>query len=270
VPATSPSSSLSGIDLERRFGGIARLYGDGALARLAAARVCVVGIGGVGSWVVETLARSGVGALMLVDLDNIAESNINRQIHALDETLGQAKVTAMAARVRGINPLCRVETVEDFLTPENTAGLLHDFDVVVDAVDDVRAKTAIAAHCRQQRLPLVMAGGAGGKIDPQRIRMSDLANTTQDPLLSRVRSQLRREHGFPREPKKKFAIEAVYSDEPLRRPVATCASDSPQGLSCTGYGSSMAMTASIGLFIAARVLNRLLPARTPTTPTQTQ
>jgi tRNA A37 threonylcarbamoyladenosine dehydratase len=262
--ASSPSSSPSSpdIDPERRFGGIARLYGDGALARLAAARVGVVGIGGVGSWVVETLARSGVGALMLVDLDNIAESNINRQIHALDATLGQAKVTAMAARVRGINPQCRVESVEDFLTPENAAGLLRDFDVVVDAVDDVRAKTAIAAHCRQQRLPLVMAGGAGGKLDPQRIRVGDLASTTQDPLLARVRAQLRREHGFPREPKKKFAIEAVYSEEPLRRPLASCASDGPQGLSCAGYGSSMAMTASIGLFIAARVLERLLLERT--------
>ncbi|MDR3214103.1 MAG: tRNA threonylcarbamoyladenosine dehydratase [Azoarcus sp.] len=248
------------MDAGRRFGGIARLYGDGALVRLAAARVGVIGLGGVGSWVAEALARSGVGMLRLVDLDSIAESNINRQVHALDDTLGQAKVGAMAARIRGINPQCRVETVEDFLTPENATGLLGDVDAAVDAIDDVRAKVAIAVHCRRERLPLLMAGGAGGKTDPRRIRVGDLAHTEQDPLLSRVRSRLRREHGFTRTPGKDFGIEAVYSDEPLRRPAA-CASGAPQGLSCAGYGSSMAMTAGVGLFIAARMLERLLRAR---------
>lgn len=248
------------VDAERRFGGIERLYGAGSLARLASARVCVIGIGGVGSWVAEALARSGVGALRLVDLDNIAESNINRQVHALDETLGQAKVTAMAARLRGIHPHCRVETVEDFLVPENAAALLDGVDLAVDAVDDVRAKVALAAHCRQHGLPLLMAGGAGGKTDPRRIRVGDLAQTRQDPLLSRVRAQLRRVHGFTRVPGKNFGIEAVYSDEPTRRP-AICEGGGPQGLSCAGYGSSMAMTASIGLFIAARAIETLLQVR---------
>ncbi|MDR2689105.1 MAG: tRNA threonylcarbamoyladenosine dehydratase [Azoarcus sp.] len=250
--------SDSAVDLARRFGGIERLYGAGSVAWLAGARVCVVGVGGVGSWVVEALARSGIGALCLIDLDNIAESNINRQAHALDATLGQAKVDAMAARVSGINPQCRVTTVEDFITPENVADLLRtgEFEIVVDAVDQVSAKLAMAAICRRQGVALVMAGGAGGKSDPRQIRADDLARTEQDPLLSRLRARLRREYGFPRDPGKKFGIEAVYSIEPPRPPVA-CA---PRGLSCAGYGSSMMMTASLGLVIAERVVARLLRA----------
>ncbi|MDR2207995.1 MAG: tRNA threonylcarbamoyladenosine dehydratase [Azoarcus sp.] len=254
MPDFSPI--LPDVDPERRFGGIERLYGPGTTLRFAAARVAVAGIGGVGCWVVEALARSGVGALKLIDPDNLVESNINRQIHALDGTLGQAKVTAMATRIRNIHPQCHVETVEDFLTPENTAALLHGVDLVVDAIDDARTKAAIAAYCRQARLPLLMAGGAGGKTDPRRIRVGDLAHTTQDPLLSRVRARLRREHGFTREPGKKFGIEVVTSDEPVQRPPA-CGTAS-HGLSCAGYGSSMPMTATIGLFIAARALERLL------------
>jgi len=249
-------SSPPDVDPERRFGGLERLYGEGTVARLATARAAVVGVGGVGCWVAEALARSGVGMMKLIDPDNLVESNINRQIHALDGTLGQAKVTAMASRIRSIHPQCRVEVVEDFLTPENAATLLCGIDLVVDAIDDVRAKAAIAAHCRQARLPLLMAGGAGGKTDPRRIRVEDLAHTTQDPLLSKVRARLRREYGFTREPGKKFGIETVTSDEPVRRPPVCGAG--PQGLSCAGYGSSMAMTASIGLLIAARALERLL------------
>lgn len=258
--AVSSADSLPDVDVERRFGGIGRLYGDRALARLSASSVCVVGIGGVGSWVVEALARSGVGHLTLIDLDHVAESNINRQAHALDATLGQAKVAAMSERVRGINPLCRVTQVDDFLTPENVSELLGGFDVVVDAIDNVRAKVAMAAHCRLHRLTLVMAGGAGGKVDPTRIRVDDLSRTEQDPLLAKVRAQLRKAHGFPRDPKRKFAIEAVYSCEPLRYPdvVACDAGRGPQGLACAGYGSSMAMTASVGLFVAARAMDHLL------------
>jgi tRNA A37 threonylcarbamoyladenosine dehydratase len=258
MQADFPSSPE--VEFARRFGGIERLYGAGSVARLTAARVCVVGIGGVGSWVVEALARSGVGTLCLIDLDNIAESNINRQAHALDATLGQAKVDAMAARVSGINPRCRVTTVEDFITPDNVVHLLQagEFKIVVDAIDEVRAKLAMAVVCRRQGVDLVMAGGAGGKSDPRQIRVGDLARTEQDPLLSKVRARLRREYGFPSDPGKKFGIEAVYSTEPLRPPVTGCA---PQGgLSCAGYGSSMMMTASLGLAIAERVVARLLRA----------
>lgn len=260
VPAIpSAVQSVPEPDTERRFGGIARLYDDAAPARLAAMHVCVIGIGGVGSWAVEALARSGVGRLTLIDLDHVAESNINRQIHALDATLGQAKVLAMAERIRGINPAATVLTVEEFVTPENVADLIDGFDLVVDAIDNVRAKVAIAVHCRRLRLPLVMAGGAGGKRDPARIRVADLSVTEQDPLLSKVRATLRRDHGYPREPGRKFGIEVVYSNEPLRYPTASCDSGrGPQGLACAGFGSSMAVTASVGLFMAARAIERLL------------
>lgn len=252
-------------DPARRFGGIDRLYGAGSIDILRAGHACVIGVGGVGSWAVEALARSGVGRITLIDLDHVAESNINRQAHALDATLGMAKVEAMAARIAGINPGCRVEVVDDFVTPENASELLHDFDVVIDAIDNVRAKVAIAAVCRQRRIPLVMAGGAGGKSDPSRICIDDLARTLQDPLLSKVRARLRKEHGFTRDPKKKFGIEAVFSTEPLRYPaVQACDVDAahvaPQGLACAGYGSSMAVTASVGLFCAARALEHLLRA----------
>ena len=268
VPDSSHISLNTDPDPERRFGGLERLYGEGTITRLANTRVAVVGIGGVGCWVAEALARSGVGMLKLIDPDNLVESNINRQIHALDDTFGQAKVTAMAARIHGIHPQCRIEVVEDFLTPENVATLLCGVDLVVDAIDDVRAKAAIAVHCRRARLPLLMAGGAGGKTDPRRIRVGDLAQTTQDPLLSKVRARLRREHGFTREPGKKFGIEVVTSDESARRP-SVCESG-PQGLSCAGYGSSMAMTASIGMFIAARTLERLLRLTAATGKSQTE
>jgi tRNA threonylcarbamoyladenosine dehydratase len=266
-------AKLPVVDAERRFGGLERLYGTGATQALAAANVCVVGIGGVGSWVAEALARSGVGRITLIDLDHVAESNINRQAQALGSTLGQAKVLAMAERIGDINPGCHVVTVDDFLTPENAAELLAGFDVVVDAIDNVRAKVVMAAVCRERRLALVMAGGAGGKLDPGRIRVDDLSRTEQDPLLAKVRARLRKEHGFPRDPKRKFGIEAVYSTEPVRYPVpAACdvgeapitggaATRGPQGLACAGYGSSVAVTASVGLFAAARAIEHLLRAR---------
>ena len=255
------------VDRERRFGGIARLYGAAALARLRSAHVCVVGIGGVGSWVAEALARSGVERLTLIDLDHVAESNINRQIHALDATLGQAKVDAMRARIHAINPLAQVAAVEDFVTPDNAAQLLRDFDLVVDAIDNVRAKVAMVLACRAQRIPLVMVGGAGGKTDPGRIRVDDLTRTEQDPLLAKVRKRLRAEHGFSRNPKRPFGIEVVYSGEPLRHGPAACdLPHGPHGLSCAGYGSSMVMTATMGLFAAARAIERLVAADDPASP----
>jgi tRNA A37 threonylcarbamoyladenosine dehydratase len=253
------TTDVSDVDSARRFGGVARLYGAGAGGRLARARVCVVGVGGVGSWAAEALARSGVGRLTLIDLDHVAESNINRQIHALDPTLGQAKVLAMAERIRTINPLAEVEGVEDFVTEDNAGALLAGFDVVIDAIDSVRAKVAIVLACRARRIALVMAGGAGGKSDPARIRVDDLSRTEQDPLLAKVRKRLRSEHGFPRNPKRPFGIVAVYSCEPLRLDDLACdLPHGPQGLSCAGYGSSVMVTASVGLFAAARAVERIL------------
>ncbi|HEX8987716.1 MAG TPA: tRNA cyclic N6-threonylcarbamoyladenosine(37) synthase TcdA [Rhodocyclaceae bacterium] len=243
------------VDLERRFGGMARLHGAEGAASLAASHICVIGIGGVGSWTAEALARSGIGSLTLIDLDHVAESNINRQVHALGETLGQAKVMAMRDRIAGINPECRVACIEEFITPDNVAALLPDCDAVVDAIDQVRAKAALVAHCRRTRMPLVTTGGAGGRTDPTQLRVDDLARTIQDPLASKVRARLRKEYGFPRDPKKKFGVTCVYSIEPIRRPQGgACDLDEAglHGLNCAGYGSSVCVTAAFGLAAAAR------------------
>lgn len=261
-------SEFEAVDTERRFGGIRRLYGSDALKRLARARVCVIGVGGVGSWVAEALARSGIGGLTLIDPDHVAESNINRQVHALETTLGQAKVQAMAERIRAIHPACRVEVVEECITADNVAKLLAArYDHVVDAIDDTRAKTALVVHSLRAGLPLTCVGGAGGRTDPTRVRVSDLALTSGDPLLAKLRARLRRLHGFPREPGKTFGVECVYSTEPIvypREAGGVCykrPKDSRiHGLNCAGYGSSVCVTASFGLLAAARVLNRLVGA----------
>lgn len=250
-------------DFERRFGGLARLYGAEAAARLGRLHVCVVGIGGVGSWAVEALARSGVGRLTLVDLDHVAESNINRQVHALDGTLGQAKVLAMRDRVAAIHPACVVDCIEEFVTPDNAAALLPTCDGIVDAIDQVRAKAALIAHCRRAGIPLVTTGGAGGRTDPAQLRVDDLSRTVQDALASKVRARLRKEYGFPRDPKKKFGVECVYSVEPIRRPQgAACDVDEAglHGLNCAGYGSTVCVTAPFGFAAAARLLARILRA----------
>lgn len=245
-------------DNERRFGGVARLYGEAGAARLKAANFCVVGIGGVGSWAVEALARSAVGAITLIDLDMVAESNTNRQLHALGDVYGKAKVDAMAERIAAINPECRIATVEDFVTPENTPDLLgRGFDFVIDAIDQVRAKVAMIAYCRRRGIPIVTAGAAGGQLDPTQVRLADLTQTVQDPLLAKVRSQLRREHGFPREAKKKFGVAAVYSTEPLRYPEApgACGREGASGgLNCAGFGSSVCVTSVFGMALAAHAL----------------
>ncbi|HEX5802494.1 MAG TPA: tRNA threonylcarbamoyladenosine dehydratase [Azospira sp.] len=248
------------VDRERRFGGIGRLHGADTLARYRAAHVAVVGVGGVGSWTAEALARSGIGTLTLIDLDHVAESNINRQAHATEENLGKAKVGAMAERIRSINPDCVVHEIEDFVSPENAATLLGGpFDVVVDAIDQVRAKVAMIACCAATGRPIVVAGGAGGKSDPCRIRIDDLSRTEQDPLLAKVRAQLRKLHGYPRDVRRRFGVSAVYSDEPLQQALAA-ACDVPAasgGLNCAGYGSSVCITASFGLFAASAAMRIL-------------
>jgi len=251
-------------DFERRFGGVGRLHGTATLQRYRSAHVCIVGIGGVGSWTAEALARSGIGALTLIDLDHVAESNINRQAHAVGENLGKAKVGAMAERIRAINPECRVVGIEDFVTPENAGELLPaSADVVVDAIDQVRAKIAMIACCRARRQPIVVAGGAGGKSDPCRIRVDDLARTVQDPLLAKVRAGLRKAHGFTRDPKRRFGVAAIFSDE-SPQVTQTAACDLPgsggHGLNCAGYGSSVCITASVGLFAASVALRSLAEA----------
>ncbi|RJX31788.1 MAG: tRNA cyclic N6-threonylcarbamoyladenosine(37) synthase TcdA [Oxalobacter sp.] len=258
--------SIEHADFERRFGGVARLYGRQAIERFCAAHVCVIGVGGVGSWVVEALARSAIGELTLIDLDNVAESNINRQIQALDETLGKAKVTALSERIAQINPWCKVNAIEEFIAPDNLTQLIghQRYDYVIDAIDSVKAKTALIAYCREHGVPLVTIGGAGGQTDPTKIEVIDLCRTEQEPLLAKVRKQLRARHGFPRGTKNKFGIDAVYSMEPLKYPEGgeACSLDADDrtgvtGLNCAGFGSSMVVTASFGLVAAAHVLRKL-------------
>jgi tRNA A37 threonylcarbamoyladenosine dehydratase len=248
-------------DLQRRFGGTSRLYGDQALERFRNAHVCVVGIGGVGSWAAEALARSAVGRITLIDLDNIAESNTNRQIHALGDEYGKAKVLAMRERILAINPTCEVDMIEDFVTPENLDELLgRGYDAVLDAIDQTRIKAAMIAWCKQHDVYLVTTGSAGGQVDPTRISVADLAQTVQDPLAARVRSLLRKDYGFPRG-NKKFGVECVYSDEPLKYPQQACDTDdesvAPAGLNCAGFGSSVCVTAVFGFIAASRVLAHL-------------
>ncbi len=261
-------------DLERRFGGLRRLYGEAAYERLRALRVAVVGLGGVGSWTVEALARSGVAALVLVDLDHVAESNINRQVQALTGTLGQAKAQALAERVAGIHPGCEVSTVEEFAAADNWPGLLPGaVDALVDACDQVRAKVALADWASATGVSFVTVGAAGGKRQPQRLEVADLAEVTHDPLLASVRQGLRRRRrdalasaapGLgahrPARPGAGAApaalgVRCVFSREAVHRP-ADC--ELGAGLACHGYGSSVMVTAAFGLAAAAEVVEQAL------------
>lgn len=245
-------------DNARRFGGIARLYGEPGLARLQAAHVCVIGVGGVGSWAVEALARSGIGRLTLIDMDHVAESNINRQLPALSDTLGKPKVLVLAERVAAINSTCRVTCVEDFVTTDNLDILIHDgMDWVLDCIDSYRLKAALIAHCRRRKQRVLTMGGAGGQMDPTRIQVADLARTEQDPLLAKTRKLLRTDFGYSRNPKRRFEVPAVYSTEPLRQPVAGANRDATSGLNCAGFGAVMHVTASFGLIGVGHVLDKL-------------
>lgn len=254
------------VDFARRFGGIARLYGEHALERFRAAHVCVIGVGGVGSWIVEALARSAVGHLTLIDLDNVAESNINRQLQALSSTIGMPKIEALKERIAQINPFCKVTLVEDFIDPENIETMIagKGFDYVVDAIDGVKSKAALIAYCSARKLPLIVIGGAGGQLDPTKIEVRDLARTEQEPLLKKVRKILRAQYGFAKGEKNKYHIDAVFSMEPLRYPDAgdACAIDpnSVTGLNCAGFGSSMVVTATFGMVAAGHLLRKLADA----------
>jgi tRNA threonylcarbamoyladenosine dehydratase len=252
------STAPAEVDLERRFGGLRRLYGDVGYARIRAARVVVVGVGGVGSWAAEALARSGVAQLVLVDLDHVAESNINRQVQALGATLGMAKVQALAQRVADIHPACDVRGIEAFVDDDNWPALWpHDVDAVIDACDQVRAKEAMAAWALQNGTPFVCVGAAGGKQLPQRIEIDDLAQTSHDPLLASLRQRLRKNGHAPRQGT--IGLRCVFSREAVRLPdAAVCAADVQADLNCHGYGSSVMVTAAFGLAAASEALQQVL------------
>ena len=245
------------MDAERRFGGLARLYGLSGAQQIRAAHVAVIGIGGVGSWAAEALARSGVGHLTLIDLDHVAESNINRQIHALESTLGQAKVLAMRERIAQINPDCDVHCVEAFVEPDNWPGLLPPgVDAVIDACDQASAKTAMAAWALKNKSILITVGAAGGKRLAHKVDIEDLSKATHDPLLAQLRYRLRKEYGAAREGKN-IGLACVFSREAVSPPDASCAVEGDGSLNCSGYGSQVAVTATFGQCAAGWVLDQI-------------
>jgi len=258
--ASVASALIVAEDFERRFGGLRRLYGVAGAQRIFDAHVIVVGIGGVGSWAVEALARSGVRRLTLIDMDHVSESNINRQIHALDSTLGQSKAQAMRDRIALFNPRCVVDVIDDFVTQDNWQQLLPAGDeapsALIDACDQVRAKAVLAAWALRERVPFVTVGAAGGKRLAQSVEVADLAEVTHDPLLAQLRYRLRKEHGAPRGARMDTAC--VFSREAVAAPDVSCELDATDGsLNCHGYGSLVSVTATFGLCAAGWVTNAL-------------
>jgi tRNA threonylcarbamoyladenosine dehydratase len=254
-------------DLQRRFGGLERLYGTGGAANIRAAHVAVVGVGGVGSWAAEALARSAVGEITLVDLDHVAESNINRQVHALDSTVGQAKVTAMRERIAQINPGCVVHEVDDFASPDNWPQLLPPgVTAVIDACDEVKTKVAIAQWALRTKTLFIACGAAGGKRLAHQVDVDDLARTTHDPLLAQVRYWLRKFHDAPREGKP-IGVHCVFSREAVAPPDPSCNIDAggDGSLNCHGYGSVVAVTGTFGQCAAGWLLDRIAARKRPST-----
>ena len=243
------------VDTRRRFSGLTRLYGPQGYLQLSTTHMVIIGIGGVGSWAAECLARCGINKITLIDMDHIAESNINRQIHALSYTLGMAKVQAMRERIEQINPNCQVHCIEDFISADNIEELLPENpSVVIDCIDQLGPKVALAAWCRLHKLSHITCGAAGGKTDVSRLKVCDLSETVQDPLLAKVRNRLRKEHGFAAAGNR-MQVTAVFSSEPIRN---TESCDPISGLNCAGFGSAMHLTASMGLMAAGWAINSVV------------
>lgn len=251
----------------RRFGGVARLYGNSALKNFQKAHIIIIGIGGVGSWVVEALARNAIGKLTLIDMDVVAESNINRQLPALSSTLGRNKIDVMEQRVKDINPDCEVSLIDDFITQDNIHGLISpDANYVIDCIDNSRIKAALIAWCKRQKIKIITLGGAGGQTNPALIKISDLSKTAHDPLLAKTRKLLRQEYGFTSNVKRRFSVPCVYSSEHLKFSLLNgeISSEKPNesgqsiDLSCAGgLGSSVMVTASFGFMAVAHVLEKI-------------
>lgn len=248
---------ISDASFERRFGGLNRLYGVQGAARIRGAHVAVVGIGGVGSWAAEALARSGVAQITLIDLDHVAESNINRQIHAVGGTIGLAKVLAMRNRIAEINPACVVHCIEEFVDTDNWPALLvTPVDAVIDACDQIKAKLAIAVWAKTAKVIHIAVGAAGGKRQAHKVDIDDLAHTTHDPLLAQLRYRLRKHHQAPRDGKK-IGITCVFSREAVAPPDPSCDISGDGSLNCHGYGSVVAVTATFGQCAAGWVMDKL-------------
>ncbi|CCK77101.1 conserved hypothetical protein [Oleispira antarctica RB-8] len=249
-----------------RFGGIGRLYGMEGLERLRNAHVCIIGIGGVGSWAAEAIARSGVGAITLIDMDDLCVTNINRQLPAMDGNTGKLKIEAMAERLKAINPHCKITTHMEFVTAKNMRELIHTgFSYVIDCIDSARSKAALIAHCHINKIRIVVTGAAGGQIDPTQIQIIDVNKCAHDPLISKVRSLLRSEYEFSRNPKRYYSIPCVYSLEQMTYPQpdgSVCRTksgdDSSTRLDCaSGFGSATMVTGTFAFIAAARVVKRI-------------
>ena len=249
-------------NFEQRFGGIGRLYTPEGLAKLRQSHICVIGIGGVGSWAVEALARSGIGKITMIDIDDICVTNINRQIHALTSTVATLKTEAMKTRIEEINPECQVEIIDDFISPDNLADYLNrGYDYVIDAIDSVKTKAALIAYCKRNKIRLITTGGAGGQTDPSQIQIADLIKTIQDPLASKVRSLLRKEYHFSQNPKRKFGVDCVFSTQPLIFPKMGEGCEISATMNCAnGFGAVTIVTATFAFFAVGRVIDKLLQA----------
>ena len=260
---------MNKLEYEQRFEGLQRLYGARAYGFLKQLHIAVIGIGGVGSWAVEALARSGIGEISLVDYDEIAPSNTNRQLHTLTTTIGEKKITVMAERILQINPDCKVNAIDDFMNMENHVEILSQgYDCVIDAIDSIKFKAAMIYYCRRNKIPIIATGGAGGLSDPSMIKVADLARTYNDPLAAKVRSRLRESYGFSRNSKRTFGIECVFSSQQQVYPKedGSVSHDKPGvhgvSLDCRfGYGTSSCITASFGFFAAARAIDKVLKKR---------
>ena len=258
--------------MQQRFGGMQRLYGVDDYSIIAQAHLCVVGMGGVGTWAAEALARSGVGQLTLIDMDDVCETNINRQLVALDSTINQAKVAVMAARIADINPACHCHVIEAFVGQHNLAECLHQgYDYVIDACDNIKAKAAMINWCKRNKVPIITMGGAGGRCDPRCVKVADLAHTKADPLATKLRSALRRHYGFSTNKKRKFGVACVYSEEPLRYPhpdgsVSFARHKAMAGakMDCSrGFGAASFVTGSFAFIAVAQGLQKLMAQRSP-------
>ncbi|MDH5633804.1 MAG: tRNA cyclic N6-threonylcarbamoyladenosine(37) synthase TcdA [Gammaproteobacteria bacterium] len=253
----------------QRFGGISRLYGRQAFELLPDIHICIVGIGGVGSWAAEVLARTGVGSITLIDMDEVCDTNVNRQVHALNGTIGKKKVEVMAERIRAINPSCQCQAIVDFITVKTLPEYINGgFDYVIDAIDSIKFKSMMIAHCKRNKIPIITTGGAGGLTDPAMIEITDLSKTFNDPLAAKVRSRLRSEFGFSRNTKRRFGVECVFSRQqqvyPREDGTVTCEKPGIHGVSIDcrfGYGSASFVTAVFGMLAASRALNKTLEKR---------